>query len=87
MILIVGIYFLFMLKIRLSQTGTKNKKKYRVLAIEEGKKRDGQAIEILGYYNPIVKPPEVKLNEERIEYWVSQGAQITDAVKALMNTK
>lgn len=74
-----------MLKIRLSQTGTKNKKKYRILAIEEGKKRDGQAVEILGFYNPLVKPPEVKLNTERIQYWVSQGAQVTPAVKKLMD--
>jgi small subunit ribosomal protein S16 len=73
-----------MLKIRLSQTGTKNKKKYRVLAIEEGKRRDGQALEILGHYNPIVKPADLKLNKERIEFWVSQGAQVTDAVKKLL---
>ncbi len=73
-----------MLKIRLSQTGTKNKKKYRILAVEEGKKRDGQAVEILGYYNPIVKPAELSIKKERIEYWVSQGAQVTDAVKRLL---
>lgn len=73
-----------MLKIRLSQTGTKNKKKYRILAVEEGKKRDGQAVEILGYYNPIVKPAELSIKKERIEYWVSKGAQVTDAVKRLL---
>lgn len=74
-----------MLKIRLSQTGTKNKKKYRILAIEEGKKRDGQAVEILGYYNPIVKPAELNIDKERIGYWVSQGAQVTPAVKKLLS--
>lgn len=73
-----------MLKIRLSQTGTKNKKKYRILAIEEGKKRDGNAVEILGYYNPIVKPAELKINKERIHFWVTQGAQVTEAVKKLL---
>lgn len=73
-----------MLKIRLSQTGTKNKKKYRILAIEEGKKRDGNAVEILGYYNPIVKPAELKINKERIQFWVTQGAQVTEAVKKLL---
>lgn len=73
-----------MLKIRLSQTGTTNKKKYRILAIEEGKKRDGQALEILGHYNPIAKPHELEVNKDRIAFWVSKGAQVTDAVKKLL---
>lgn len=81
--MIIGIYFI-MLKIRLSQTGTKNKKKYRILAIDESKKRDGQALEILGYYNPIMRPPEVKINKERISFWVEKGAQVTEAVKKLL---
>ncbi|MCX8008677.1 MAG: 30S ribosomal protein S16 [Patescibacteria group bacterium] len=76
-----------MLKIRLAQTGAKNKRKYRIIAIEEGRKRDGKAKEILGYYDPTVKPPIVKIETERIVYWQSVGAQITDAVKKLMQTK
>jgi small subunit ribosomal protein S16 len=75
-----------MLKIRLSQTGSTNRKAYRVVAIEEGKRRNGRNIEILGFYNPLVKPPEIRLQKDRIEYWHKLGAQITPAVKKLLET-
>jgi small subunit ribosomal protein S16 len=73
-----------MLKIRLTQTGTTNRKSYRIIAIEEGKRRDGKAIENLGYFNPLVKPPQIVVNRERIAYWQSKGAQVTPAVEKLL---
>lgn len=73
-----------MVKIRLSQTGTKNKKTYRVIAIDERKRRDGRAIEILGFYNPQVRPPQISINKERVSYWLSVGAQVTRGVKKLL---
>ncbi|MBI5619745.1 30S ribosomal protein S16 [Candidatus Gottesmanbacteria bacterium] len=73
-----------MVKIRLSQTGTKNRKTYRIIAIEEGKRRDGQAIEILGFYNPLIKPAQLSVKRERITYWVSQGAKLTSTVQKLL---
>jgi small subunit ribosomal protein S16 len=76
-----------MVKIRLSQTGTKNAKKYRIIAIEEGKRRDGRAIEILGYYDPMVKPAIVKINRERLDYWTKVGAQITEKTQKVLNLK
>ncbi len=75
-----------MLKIRLTQTGTKNQRIYRVIAIEESKRRDGRAVEILGFYNPRVKPAHVLLKRDRIDYWKSQGAQVTAAVQKLLAT-
>lgn len=75
-----------MLKIRLAQTGTKNQKKYRVIAIEEGKRRDGKAVEILGYYNPLVTPAQIVLKKDRISYWQSMGAQLTPAVTKLLES-
>jgi len=75
-----------MVKIRLTQTGKKNALQYRIIAIEDSKRRDGEAIEILGYYNPMVKPPQISLKKDRIKYWVSVGAIITDSVKKLMET-
>ncbi len=75
-----------MVKIRLSQTGTKNKKKYRIIVIEEGKRRNGRAIEILGYYNPMVKPAMGKVDATRVKYWLSVGAQMTPSTKKLINT-
>jgi small subunit ribosomal protein S16 len=73
-----------MLKIRLAQAGTTNRKTYRIVAIEEGKRRNGREVEILGYYNPLVKPAQIKINKERVTYWQSKGAQITDAVTKLL---
>lgn len=75
-----------MVKIRLTQTGTKNRKTYRLIAIEEGKRRDGRAIEILGFYNPLVKPPQVSVKRERVDYWLSVGAQLTPAAEKLLKT-
>lgn len=73
-----------MVKIRLTLTGKKNKRTYRIIAIEEGKRRDGRAIEILGFYNPLVKPAQVMLKRDRIAYWQSVGAQISSSVDKLM---
>ncbi len=73
-----------MLKIRLSQTGTKNRKSYRIVAIEEGKRRDGKNVEVLGFYNPLVKPAQIKIDKKRVDYWVSVGAQISGAVAKLI---
>lgn len=74
-----------MVKLRLTQTGTKNRKTYRVVAIEEGKRRDGKAIEILGFYDPLVKPPKLSIKRDRVDYWVSVGAQMTPSLTKLLS--
>ena len=76
-----------MLKLRLSQTGSTNRKTYRIIAIEEGKRRNGRAVEILGFINPLKKPPEVSIKRDRVNYWLGQGAQPTSAVKKLLDAK
>ena len=73
-----------MVKIRLTMTGKKNQRTYRVVAIEEGKRRDGRAIEILGFNNPLIKPAQLVLKRDRIAYWQSVGAQLTPTVEKLM---
>lgn len=73
-----------MIKIRLAQTGARNRRMFRIVAIEEGKRRNGKPVEILGYYNPQVKPPELKVDQERVKYWTSVGAVLTDGVSKLM---
>jgi small subunit ribosomal protein S16 len=72
-----------MIKIRLSRVGTKNQPKYRIVAIDEQNKREGKFLEILGHYNPTIKPIEVRLNKERLAYWVGVGAKTTEAVEKL----
>jgi len=76
-----------MLKIRLTRTGSTNRKTYRIVAIEEGKRRDGSAVETLGNYNPLVKPPQIQLKRDRIDYWRKMGAQVTPAVEKLLLVK
>lgn len=73
-----------MVKLRLSQTGTKNRKTYRIVAIEEGKRRDGKAIEVLGFYNPLVKPPMLTVDKERLDWWQAHGAQLSPSLSKLL---
>lgn len=73
-----------MVKIRLLRAGAKKRPFYRVIAIDQRRKRDGRALEFLGTYNPIAKPAEIVLKTDRIEAWTAQGAQLTGAVKALI---
>lgn len=76
-----------MVKIRLAQSGAKNRRAYRIVAIEEGKRRNGRAIETLGHYNPLVSPPQLVIEQDRIDHWVTLGAQLSPAVKKLIHTR
>lgn len=72
-----------MLKIKLSRTGKKNQANYRIVVAEAKSKRDGKFIENLGYYITDTTPSQLKLNLDRLAFWISQGAQPTDTVRAL----
>lgn len=74
-----------MLKIRLARTGKKKQASYRVVVADINKKRDGRIVERIGHYNPRTEPAEYRIKEERALYWLSVGAQPTDAVKILLN--
>jgi small subunit ribosomal protein S16 len=69
-------------KIRLSRIGKKNAPQYRIIAIDERRKRDGAFIEDLGTYNP-KNHTLVQFHPERIDDWVSKGAILTDTVRRL----
>ena len=75
-----------MLTIRLSRTGAKKRPFFHITVADSRKPRDGRFIERVGFFNPISKGKEVRLqvNQERIDYWVSQGAQLSDKVKTLV---
>jgi small subunit ribosomal protein S16 len=73
-----------MVRIRLLRAGAKKRPFYRIIAIDQRRKRDGRALEFLGTYNPIAEPAEIKLKTERIEAWTAKGAQLSDAVRALI---
>ncbi len=73
-----------MVKIRLLRGGAKKRPFYRVIAIDERRKRDGRALEFLGTYNPVSQPADIHLSLDRIEAWRQQGAQLSSAVRALV---
>jgi small subunit ribosomal protein S16 len=69
--------------IRLTRMGRKKKPFYRVVVTDSRKRRDGGWIESIGYYNPLKENREVKIDEERLNYWISVGAQMSDRVKKI----
>lgn len=74
-----------MVKIRLRRTGAKKQPHYRVVVTDSRSPRDGKFIEIIGHYNPRTEPPEVEIDAERALYWLSVGAQPSEAVKRMLD--
>lgn len=72
-----------MVRIRLKRTGVKNRPSYRIVVADARAPRDGRFIEVVGDYHPIGNPP-LHLKEDRIVYWLKQGAQPTQKVRALL---
>ena len=71
-------------KLKLTRLGSKKRPFYRVVAANNETRRDGRPLELLGYYNPMTNPAEVKLDMEKINAWIAQGAEATDTVRALI---
>lgn len=71
-------------KIRLSRHGAKKKPFYRIVVADSESPRDGRFLENVGTYNPLVDPAQVVLKQERIQYWIDQGAIPSDTVKSLL---
>jgi small subunit ribosomal protein S16 len=71
-------------RIRLTRVGATKRPSYRVVAIEKQRARDGRALEILGFYDPLTEPATVKLDADRIQAWISKGAQPSETVVKLM---
>ena len=73
-----------MVRIRLTRKGAKKRPFYRIVAADQRAPRDGRFIEQLGYYDPMKNPSELKLDLERVDYWLGTGAQPTDTLKSLI---
>ncbi len=71
-------------KIRLARHGKKKKPFYRIVAADSEFPRDGRFLEIIGTYNLLIDPAEVSLKQERVKYWIDQGAIPTTTVKNLL---
>jgi small subunit ribosomal protein S16 len=71
-------------KIRLARHGAKKRPFYRIVIADEDCRRDGRFLEIVGTYNPLPDPAEVQVKDDRVKYWLDQGAIPTDTVKNLL---
>ena len=71
-------------KIRLKRMGKKKTPSYRVVVADARSPRDGRIIEKLGWYNPLVEPSVIKIDEEKVLRWLRNGAQPTESVAQLL---
>jgi small subunit ribosomal protein S16 len=72
-----------MVTIRLQRKGKRNRPFYRIVVAQSSRARNGKTLDSIGYYNPLVKPTEIKFDAEKLQKWVSVGAQMSDTVKRL----
>ena len=72
-----------MLMIRLARVGARKQPHYRVVVIEKDRARNGRSIEVVGTYNPRTTPASLELKRERIDYWVGNGARMSERVGKL----
>ncbi len=71
-------------KIRLRRMGAKKAPFYRIVVADSRYPRDGRFIDEVGYYNPLTDPIDLKVDTEKVQKWLSNGAQPTDTVKSLL---
>ena len=71
-------------RIRLTRVGATKRPSYRVVAIDSRRPRDGRALEILGFYDPLTEPATVNLDADRLKAWISKGASPSETVVKLM---
>jgi len=71
----------------MTRLGAKKRPFYRIIVTERDAKRDGRFVEIVGHFDPIAHPPVVKIDKERFDYWVNQGAQPTDTVRRCLRAQ
>ena len=73
-----------MVKIRLRRMGAKKAPYYRIVVADSRSPRDGRFIEEVGTYDPMADGEKLKVNQERVAYWIAKGAQPTDTVRGLL---
>ena len=71
------------LMIRLSRMGARKQPHYRIVVIEKERARNGRPVEVVGTYNPRTNPASIEMKRERVDYWVSKGAQMSERVNKL----
>ncbi|MCK5350854.1 MAG: 30S ribosomal protein S16 [Desulfobacula sp.] len=71
-------------RIRLTRKGTKKKPFYRIVAADVESPRDGKFLELLGTYDPMVEPAAITLKEDRVKYWLGEGAKASTTVQSIL---
>ncbi len=74
-----------MISIRLMRLGAKKRPFYRIIVIDSERPRESKAKEIIGYYDPLKEPPEIKVDIEKANYWLEKGAQASKTVQSLLH--
>ena len=74
-------------RVRLTRVGSKKNPIWRVVVSDQRSPRDGRFIETIGHYNPQTEPSTIVIDEERLQHWVSRGAQPTNTVKQLVRAQ
>src|ERR1700686_913048 len=77
----------FVLAIRLARIGKKKHPFYRVVVLDKRKPRNGRTVEVVGTYDPLKNPAEIKLDADRIKYWLGCGAQPSDTVRSFLHAQ
>ncbi|MFL2756687.1 MAG: 30S ribosomal protein S16 [Dehalococcoidia bacterium] len=75
-----------MLRIRLKRVGSRNQPSYRIVVADSRKPRDGAFVDHIGHYNPRIDPPEIVIDNEKAQKWISNGAQPSDAVRRMLES-
>ena len=70
--------------IRLARVGARKQPYYRIVVIEKERARNGRPVEVVGTYNPRTNPASVELKRERVDYWTSKGARVSDTVTRIL---
>jgi small subunit ribosomal protein S16 len=73
------------LMIRLARVGARKQPQYRIVVIEKERARNGRPVEVVGTYNPRTNPASIEMKRDRVDYWVSKGAQMSDRVNKLFS--
>ncbi len=74
-----------MVSIRLMRAGAKKKPFYRIIVIDSRKPRETKAIDIIGFYDPLKEPADIRLDKEKAKYWLERGAQASRTVQSLLH--
>lgn len=74
-----------MISIRLMRLGARKRPFYRVVVIDSRKPRESKAKEIIGYYDPLKEPPDIKIDLDKASYWLERGAQASKTVQSLIH--